>query len=477
MSLEWVGMVFFAIGLILLWSAPERLLALQIIACQFAGSAALGLPALGGATVAPGLAMLLILFICVVKYGHLGSLFEAMNAPHAGFWLLMILVWSVVSATLMPRIFAGDISVIAMDRNAFSAGTQVPVIPLGPGSGNITQTAYVAGELFVFCTALVFLRLHNGLRTAARAMLWLAALNLLAAGIDLFGYYSGLGNLLEPLQTAGYAFMPEASFGSIKRINGTFSEASSFAGFTLPVLVFSYVLYREGLWRRFSGPVALGSLVALMLATSSTGYGGLGIYGLAVLVVSFLSGLRRDGRTYLWHYLGLALWGGVALTIALLALPDLREQAWTIFENTVLYKGETASALERGDWNLVSWEAFLGTWGLGAGQGSARGSSLPLVILSNLGLPGMLLFLCFIGKVLAGKLPEGIDPLHRKIVIAARHAVFAALATALISATVFDLGVMFYVLCAIACAPSLLYVSERPAPDRVLSARTERVAT
>lgn len=475
MVLEWIGMVFFIVGVCLLWSAPERLLGLQIIACVFAGSAAISLPAVGGATVAPALATLLILMFCVLKFGHLNNLFSAMAPGQAGFWLLMVLVWSVFSAIAMPRIFEGDVIVISMNRASMIPGQLIPLEALKPGSGNITQTTYIAGELFVFAVALIFLRLEGGLELATRAILWLAGLNLLAAGIDLFGYYSGLGNLLEPLQTANYAFMPEASFGSIKRINGTFPEASAFAGFTLPVFAFCYILYREKLWPRISGALALGNLAALLLATSSAGYGGLAVYGALVLLGSFISGFRRGGKTYLGHYVLLITCGLLAVLALLALMPSVREQAWSIFEDTLLYKSETASAIERGDWNNVSWHAFLDTWGLGTGLGSARASSLPMVLVSNLGLPGSLLFLAFLWRVLFGRLPDELDKTHRNIIKAARHAIMAALVLASLVASVFDLGVLFYILCAISCSPALLYRPEHNAPPPLQHPLAKRV--
>ncbi|MDQ7988872.1 MAG: hypothetical protein REI09_04475 [Candidatus Dactylopiibacterium sp.] len=464
MTLEWIGIVFLALGLLLLWSAPERLLGLQILACVFAGSAALGLPALGGATVAPALASLAVLFACVLRYGHFNSLLAALAPGRAGAWLLALCVWGVLSAFLMPRLFAGEVDVISMDRNQLTLGLSVPLIPLAPGTGNLTQTAYVAGEVFVFAVALVFLRLEGGLERAGRAVLWLAAINLLAAAVDLFGYYAGLGNLLAPLQTASYAFMPEASFGGIKRINGTFPEASAFAGFTLPVLAFCYVMFRENLWRRASGPLAIGTLAALLLSTSSSGYAGLAIYGLTAFTVAFVSGSRRGGQMYVGHYVRLTTVALLAVTALLVLLPGLREQAWSIIESTLLYKGESASALERGEWNRVSWQAFLDTWGLGAGLGSARASSLSMVLASNLGLPGIVLFAGFIAHVLFARLPAGMTHQQRVIVIAARHAVLANLIVATISASVFDLGVLFYVFCAISCCPALLFRSPSPAP-------------
>ena len=91
--------------------------------------------------------------------------------------------------------------------------------------------------------------------------------------------------------------------------------------------------------------------------------------------------------------------------------------------------------------------------GIGVGLGSARASSFALVLLSNVGVPGTLLFLAFLGRVLvpppaAATDADDAEPVRR----AARHAVLAGVIAATVSGVVFDLGVAFYAYAAAAAA-------------------------
>jgi hypothetical protein len=101
---------------------------------------------------------------------------------------------------------------------------------------------------------------------------------------------------------------------------------------------------------------------------------------------------------------------------------------------------DSSSALERGSWNAQAWQNFIDTWGVGTGLGSARASSYPLVLASNLGVLGLLLYAAFLAHVFFGTTQGAVEP----IVGASRRAVLAALIAACISAVVFDLGLAFY---------------------------------
>jgi hypothetical protein len=106
------------------------------------------------------------------------------------------------------------------------------------------------------------------------------------------------------------------------------------------------------------------------------------------------------------------------------------------------------------------------TFGLGTGVGSNRASSFALVLLSNLGWVGVLFFGLFSWSVLMGKGRTSLPPADAAVVLGARHAVLANLVAACISASVYDLGVMFYILAAAAVVPhqALKLDTARPRP-------------
>ena len=70
-----------------------------------------------------------------------------------------------------------------------------------------------------------------------------------------------------------------------------------------------------------------------------------------------------------------------------------------VIDSTVGGKVHSRSGIERATWNWQAWSNFVDTYDLGVGLGSARASSFPLVVLSNRGLPGGLMFSAFLWRL------------------------------------------------------------------------------
>jgi hypothetical protein len=152
-----------------------------------------------------------------------------------------------------------------------------------------------------------------------------------------------------------------------------------------------------------------------------------------------------------------------ALTALVLELQIVTTVA-TFIDQTVLSKLESESGQERGTWNQTAWTNFLETYGLGTGLGSARASSFVLVVLSNVGVLGAVLFGGFLWSVLR------LSPRTTEVGFASRHAIAAYLIGASVSGTVFDLGALFYAFAALAAADSHW-------PQRIVTNRNEATAT
>ena len=120
-------------------------------------------------------------------------------------------------------------------------------------------------------------------------------------------------------------------------------------------------------------------------------------------------------------------------------------------------------------WNAVAFRNALDTWGLGVGIGGARASSYALVLLSNVGVPGVLLYLLFATKVLFARPSVALDAREASVLRACRAAVVGFLAGHLLVGTIFDQSPLFYAICgALAAAtlapvPVLSRVHARPA--------------
>jgi hypothetical protein len=149
------------------------------------------------------------------------------------------------------------------------------------------------------------------------------------------------------------------------------------------------------------------------------------------------------------------LWGAALLACTLLLLrPEIADHLADFFGVTVVRKLDSLSGLERGSWNQQAWINFIDSRGLGVGLGSARASSFALVLLSNVGIVGAVLFMLFLAHVLAPARPDAEDNADAAVQRAARHAVLAAALAATVSAVVFDLGLSFYAFAAAAAAPA-----------------------
>lgn len=420
---------------------------LQMVFCLFGATAAIALPALGGATITPEVMFLPFLLARALGERGLGGCLRQVSFPDAGFWLLLLAVWGATSAYVLPRMFAGQVQVLAIDRDAMHPG--VYLRPLHPMSGHLTQSGYALGAVCAFVAMRALLLRKGRLDDFRDAVLLLAGLNCLAGLVNLAEFYLGLPSVLEYVRTGGYAIFENYEIAGLMRLSGTFAEASGFAGFTLPLLAFSATLWLNKVKAGYSGALALTLLILLLISTSGTAYAGLTIY-LSCLAVAFVWRGLVHGKI---PRMGALIYGGtlglMAISSVILYDPGVVTRVAEFFEVTVVNKLQSSSGIERSSWNEQAWSNFLDTYGAGVGLGSARASTFPLVLLSNVGAFGTLLFLIFLSRVFLRIAPNRALP-TAAVPRAARQAVLAALISASVSAGVFDLGVAFYAFAAAA---------------------------
>ncbi|HEY5956636.1 MAG TPA: hypothetical protein VIV60_08790 [Polyangiaceae bacterium] len=439
MSLEPLAFVVLVMGLL---ASDAWLLYFQVGLCLFGATSALALPALGGATITP--ASLLLPFFVLRTYLRSGWSWMSTATPRAVIWLGVLVLWALVSAVLLPRAFAGTTQILTVDRT--TSELKVMLFDLRPVSGNITQTAYLVGDFFVFLAARSILIDSARMKWFSNAVLWLATLNIAAAVLNLAEFWLRLPSVLAYVRNANYAVFEAYEEAGLVRIQGTFGETSAFSAFTLPLFAFTMQCWLNG-WRpRFSGSVALISFVLLLSSTSGTAYTGLALYSLCLGVALMRRWLLGDLPRPTALILVLAILAIGICTVVAFA-PAIVQRISEFFEYTVLNKLTSDSGLERSSWNRQAWQNFLDTYGVGVGLGSARASSFLLVLLSNLGVIGALTFIGFASEVLRNR--ESPDAY---IGNASRHAALAALIVAGIADTVFDLGILFYLFAAAASA-------------------------
>jgi hypothetical protein len=447
MTFQFLGFLTVIIGVASLAAPVGWVFTILIISTVFGSAAAFNLPALGGASVlVPSLFLLFFGMRVFLAFGE-QQLFAAFVFPRAGFILLVLTTFAVVSALFFPRLFEGFTETMIVERS-IGARSLISLQPLHSTSNNITQSVYAVGGLVCFAFTFAFFRRTAQPSIFVSAIIIVSIINLSFAALDIVTYFSHTEYLLDFLHTANYALLTGAEKGGLKRISGSFPEASAFADFTLVLFAITASLWLERVRSRMTGVLSVLSLLALVLSTSATALLGLAAV-LPVLVARSLAASHREpggGRPVFIVAMIIAV-PMIALFVPIF-LPDVANNLVEFFNEMVLSKADSDSGRERFMWNAMAYQTFLDTSGLGAGLGSARASSFALVLLSNLGVEGALIFLVFVLVLLAANTKSrlGVSTEASAVARACKVGFLAALTTAMTSGTVYDLGQMFYIL-------------------------------
>ena len=412
------------------------------LACTLLGaSAAFVLTALGSATIQP--AHVLLGFLLLVAYRATGGaiLLRAVKPPSAGFFLGLTVLYGVASAFFLPRLLEGTTDVFAIARS--ETVSTILLTPVRPVSGNITQTAYLVGNLLCF---IIFHALSSdkaGKRCVVDALIACGVLNLAFAIVDQVTFVTGTAAYLGFIRNSTYSLLDATETAGIKRIVGSFTEASAFAWASLSLFAFSLSLWLGGYRPAITLPLAVALLIAIGLSTSTTGYVGASIYLSCLLLsnlVRLLSGTASP-RRLLFLICMPALIGTAAMAAA------LDDETWRylsrLADEVIFNKSASRSGIERASWNIQAWTNFVESHGLGIGVGSTRASSFPLAALATIGIFGASCYAIAVALcLLAGGRDQ--DPESRAIRAAASSACFATMVSACLSGTTIDLGLVFF---------------------------------
>jgi len=441
------GIIVIVTGLVSLYTSFRGVIYGVVVYSLFGCALALSLGSVG---VMP--AQLFLAFFALRAFNLVGGrrLGDAFALDKPGFWLLANCVWGVVGAIVLPRLLRGSTLVFPVDRGGDGSGTLL-LQPLGPVSGNLSQAIYCISDVVVYCCMYAFLKYRGAYRTLASAVFLLTFLDVLAGVIDIASHAVGI-DVLSYVKTAQFAILTGVELDGLVRISGTFSEASSFAGFTVPLFVFCLTLWVTGYRPKLAGALAIASGALLLLSTSGTAYVGLGGY-LVVLLFSRPALVSRAATARKHRMWIIAACVGVLGTLyVILFLPAVANALSQFFDSTVMNKASSSSGLERMSWNTQGITNFMDTYGIGVGLGSIRASSFVVVVLANLGVVGVVCYGTFIARSLLAPVSPHYPLAERAVCHAARHAMIAALICASSSAGVFELGPFFYVLAAAAGA-------------------------
>jgi len=430
-------------GLLLIGYCSRATLIVALMgSLAFGSTAVVSLTMLGGSSpLAFTLIAFVLLLFVLIRRTTLDDLAVVFTKYRAAWIALGLMFYVCVGTALLPRLFAGR-------TNAF-----VPVhgvifeVPLGPVSGNVTQTSYFVLGVLTFLALSVLLLCRANLQKMRNGFFAWCVLHAALGLTDFASKLLGAGDVLAPIRTAAYAMVTEAEEAGFSRIVGGYSEASAFGGATLATLAFAFTY-----WRRTLSSTALALsialLVLLMLCTSSTAY--VGAFAISVPLILALGRSMLAGR---FSRNDLMLFAVVLLAVVIILsmyLYNDRQFAPVVhlFESTILNKPLSNSGQERTNWNLTSLQSFLDTGGLGIGFGSSRASSWIIAVISQIGLLGALFVAALVMELSRsiGRPGSGeIDPEMRALHDSVRACALAWLVGASIGSGSADPGLLFFV--------------------------------
>jgi hypothetical protein len=457
MGIEPIGILTLVFALFCLLADFSAATRVFILASVLGAAAAFSI---GSASIQP--AHFLLLFVAVSAFRQPAiwhGTIKGLSFGRPGFWLACLVVYGGLSAYFAPRIFADASLIVPLGQSDFPITSGVA--RLGPVSSNLTQSVYLTSDLVCFAIIAAIASVEKGFEAVVGGLLAYAMANLLFAVLDVASAALGVSELLHFFRNADYTLRNEDTVNGVKRIVGSWPEASAFAGTTLGVFGFTSTMWLCGLQPKWTGPLAGGSLLAIVLSTSSTGLFATPLC-LALLYATALSrcGAHRS-RQNSSFFVVLAPLVVVAVGLAIVAHADLYDQLYDYIDMALLSKSTSDSGMTRSSWNNLGIQNFFDTYGLGAGLGTARTSSFPIALLSNVGVPGTLFFLLFAVSVFSFRRAPN-SAYVSDIRASARNGCFCLLIGTLVAGPTVDLGLLFFILAGLtAAAPA---TSEAPAP-------------
>lgn len=449
MGVEPIGIVTLLVGVIcLLRGSGPTVIAFSIFPV-FGGAAAL---LFGSTGIQPGHLFLGFLLIsALLLHGNPSSVVDRAFQSPSFVWLVLLVVYGVLVGYFAPRLLQDTMTIVPLgpQAGAGSGGT----IPLGPVSGNFTQAVYLFADLVTFSLILAIASTPRGFRHVAIGLLCFGAANVFFGIADLISPGTPLVDLLSYIRNASYTFHADELVAGMRRIIGSWPEASAFAGASMAVVGYCGTLWICGRHNKVSGLLFVASCILIVRSTSSGGIAGLPVC-LAILYATSL--FRCGGSTGTRASLAVVLafpTAALLFVFVLILSRDLYQQVYDFMDVTILSKPTSLSALERGSWNASGLSNFFDSYGLGVGLGTVRTSSFAVALLSNVGVPGTIFFLLFL---LAGVLlARGTARTYEADVgLAARNGCLCLIVGALISGSTVDLGLIFFIMAGLRSAVS-----------------------
>jgi len=373
---------FILLPLCVFWIAsPANLLKIVFVFAVFEAAAAFTFGSLG---VQPGLVPALAFIGFMLVQILLGAKFPGQSQVwHVARPFVVVTAWAVVSSYLMPTVFEGTVFVWPQKSTPPFALT-----PLAWNPGNFNQDMYLIIDCAFFLLSAMYLRSRLVLSSVIR---FYFLSGFLVAAVAFWQFGSKMAGLPYPdsmfYSNPGVAILTEQTMGALPRINGPFTEPAALASYMLSIVCATgWAMlqgHRDSMLRWLFG----AGLLTIVLSTSATGFAVLAIVGAGLPVYALASGSVRTMSAILKVSLPFIFIIGSLSATASMFVPDFNKNVQVIYEATV-NKQDSSSYDERSSADLDSLAAAVDSYGLGAGWGSNRSSSLVPGLLAQIGLPG-----------------------------------------------------------------------------------------
>lgn len=417
----------------------------------FGAAAAFNLPAVGGASIGVmDIGAMAIFAALALSPDGPGRIAGSMRLGQPGFTLLALAFLAVLSAIIFPRLFLGATEVFGISRS--DNGSTIVLVPLRPGSGNLTQLFRFLLDVVTFVAMAAILRKWPDPRIVAGALMAATLVHVGLGFADVISVTLGAKEVMDVIRTANYDYLVGLKLGGLTRMVGGFPEASAFGYLSLGLFAF---WFRNWLGVRGRRPLILmlASGLVLVLSTSSASY--VAVAGFLLLSAGFalISAFRGDVSRRGAMLAGGGLIATFSALLILFAGYQLIDPVSAYLDSVIFDKAASSSGLERMSWNLQAWQNLIDTNMVGAGLGSVRASNWLFACLASFGLLGTALYLTFLGSL--ARLPGGSDWRERQVCIQAlKSSCLAMLISAMLTSATPDLGIFFFAVAGMAAGLS-----------------------
>ena len=147
MTVQLIGILTLLIGIASLFRPAPFTVNVFFCSTLLGASAALVLDSLGGTNISPSHLLLGFLIFRLLSDERVAkNALQGVSFGRPGFWLLLTVIFSVISAFFMPRLFAGQTLTFPVRAESNQS------VPLAPAMSNITQSIYFIGNFACFIT-------------------------------------------------------------------------------------------------------------------------------------------------------------------------------------------------------------------------------------------------------------------------------------------------------------------------------------